>query len=117
MNEIVRDNLVDGLPKVLTPKLIRKHFPRCDSCPIGNLTRRRIFSNSVNREKKIREEWQVDMKGPWTDDKGKICPTFSGNRYSIICHDMKSKMRFGFLCQNKGYLLRSIKHLRLITIQ
>ena len=117
MIRIVEHELIEGLPQVLTPQLIRKHFPRCDACPIGNLARRPIISNPIVRDIKIGEEWQVDMKGPWTDDKGKICPTFSGNRLSILCHDMKSKMRVGFLSQNKGYLLRYIKHLRLITIQ
>ena len=97
--------------------MIPKYISRCDSCPIGNLARHPIVFNPIYRKTDIGEDWQVDMKRPWTDDRGKVCPTFSGNRYSMICHDMKSKMKFGFLCPNKGYLLRYIKHLRLITIQ
>ena len=53
----------------------------------------------------------MDIKGPITDEKGKICSTFSGNKYALICRDLKSKFRYGFLLQNKGYLLRYIKHL------
>ena len=32
----------------------------------------------------------------------------------MVCKDMKSKKRFGFLLRIKGYLLRYLKHLNLI---
>ena len=46
------------------------------------------------------EEWQVDVK-EWRDDKGKVCPTFSGAKWSLTCHDMNSTFKAGFLLQNK----------------
>ena len=52
-----------------------------------------------------------------TDNKGKFCPTFSGNKYFLIFRDLKTKMRFGFLLLNKGYLLRYIKYLILLCKQ
>ena len=40
-----------------------------------------------------------------------ICPSFSGALYGLICKDIKSRKRIGFLLRNKGYLLRYLKHL------
>ena len=37
--------------------------------------------------------------------------SFSGALYGMVCKDIKSKKRIGFLLRNKGYLLRYIKHL------
>ena len=46
-----------------------------------------------------------------TDENKKKCPSFSGALYGMICKDIKSKKRIGFLLRNKGYLLRYLKHL------
>ena len=114
MIRVVEHKLIEDLPDVLTTKLIHKHFPVCDACPHSNLARRPIFSNPIDRQIEVGEEWELDIKGAITDNKGKVCPTFSGNKYWLICRCIRSRMRFGFLLPNHGYLLRYIKQLVLL---
>ena len=64
-----------------------------------------------DRAIKIAEEWEIDLIGPMTDANKKKCMSFSGALYGMICKDLKSKKRIGFLLRNKGYLLRYLKHL------
>ena len=117
MCAIVEHKLIDNLPNMLTPKLIRKHFPSCEACPHGNLTKRPITSNPVFTPYETGERWEFDIKGEWKDDKGKSCPTFSGAKWSLVCYDLKSKFVIGFLLRNLGYLLRFLKHLVLLCKQ
>ena len=111
MCSIVENKLMNNLPKSLTVKLINKYFPMCDACPHGNLSKRPIISQPMVRDIETGEEWQVDVK-EWRDDKGKVCPTFSGAKWSLTCHDMNSKFTAGFLLQNKVHLLRYLKNLK-----
>jgi len=108
---IVRKPLVLNLPKTLTEKAIRKHFPNCNSCPNGNLQKRPLLSLPVDRIISIGKEWEFDLIGPMTEKKGKKCPSFSGMLYALNCKDLGSKKRFGYLLRNKGYLLRYLKQI------
>ena len=100
-----------NIPEALTEKAIRKHFPNCNACPVGNLQQRPALSLPAERELEIGEEWEIDILGAMTDENKKKCYSFSGALYGMICKDVKSKKRVGFLLRNKGYLLRYIKHL------
>ena len=42
MCRIVNDKVFDNIPKELTAKVIRKHFPQCQACPAGNMAQRDI---------------------------------------------------------------------------
>ena len=48
----------------------------CNSCPYGNLQKRHLNSNPIFREIEVGEEWELDIKDEWTDDKGKPCSSF-----------------------------------------
>ena len=111
---IVKNKLIQHLPEALTEKAIRKHFPNCNACPIGNLQQRPFQSIPEDREIEIGSEWEIDLMGPVTDEQQKKCPSFSGAIYGMVCKDIKSKKRFGFLLRNRGYLLRYLKHLILL---
>ena len=63
MCAIVDNKLIEDLPATLTSKLIKKHFPMCNSCPYGNLQKQHLNSNPVFREVDSGEEWEVDIKG------------------------------------------------------
>jgi len=71
MCSIVKNNLILHLPDTLTEKAIRKHFPNCNACPVGNLQQRPTLSLPAERELKIAEEWEVDLIGPMTDENKK----------------------------------------------
>jgi hypothetical protein len=111
MCSIVKHKLILNIPTALTETVIRKHFPNCGACPIGNLQQRPALSYPTEREIQIAEEWEIDLLGPMTDENKKKCPSFSGALYGLICKDIKSRKRIGFLLRNKGYLLRYLKHL------
>ena len=49
MCSIVKNKLVLNLPETLTEKAIRKHFPNCNACPIGNLQQRPTMSLPADR--------------------------------------------------------------------
>jgi len=108
---IIKHKLILNLPKQLTEKSVRKHFPNCNACPAGNLQKRPFLSVPVFRSLLPGEEWELDIMGPFTDRKGKRCRSFSGNLYALTCKDISTGKRVGFLLRNLGYLLRYIKHL------
>ncbi len=111
---IVKNKLIKNLPETLTEKAIRKHFPNCNTCPIGNLQQRPLLSIPEDREIEIGSEWEIDIFGPVTDEQKKKCTSFSGALYGMVCKDIKSKKRFGYLLRNRGYLLCYLKHLILL---
>ena len=78
MIKIIKNKLIENLPACLTEKLVNKYFPQCEACPHGNLSKRPIIARPIERNIKIGEEWQLDLKGQWTDPNGKVVPTFSG---------------------------------------
>ena len=42
MIRIVEKKLFDNIPKKLTSKIIRKHFPQCVACPAGNMAQKPV---------------------------------------------------------------------------
>jgi hypothetical protein len=114
---IVKHKLIGNIPECLTVKLINKYFPQCNDCPYGNLTKRPYDHIPDDRVLEMGDEFEIDIKGPVTDENGKPCLSFSGQKYFLTCKDIKSRKRFGFLLRNKGYLLRYIKHLVVLVKQ
>ena len=62
MCRIVNDKVFDNIPKELTAKVIRKHFPQCEACPAGNMAQRDIPREASDRVILPDEEFQVDIK-------------------------------------------------------
>eukprot|EP01034_Spumella_vulgaris_P015992 gene15992-20435_t len=62
------------------------------ACPVGNLAQRPLPTSASQRDVIVGAEWVVDLKGPWTDAKGKICPSFSKCKYSLTCIDIASNI-------------------------
>ena len=74
---IVKHKLIKHLPEALTEKAIGKHFPNCNSCPMGNLQQRPFESIPEDRDIEVGSEWEIDLMGPVTDENKKKCPSFS----------------------------------------
>ena len=95
----------DNVPKALTPQVIRKYFPSCVACPFGNLSARPLPRKSTSKAS-IGEEWEVDIKGPWTDADGRMIKSFSGCRYSFVAIDRHSREVIAFLVRSRSNLVR-----------
>jgi hypothetical protein len=117
MIDIITSGTYYNLPKELTSKVIRKHFPLCAECPLGNLARTPLPLKSTPRNIAMGEEFQVDLEGPWLkSDSDKPQETFSGCKYTLTAIDMKSRMPFGWLLSSRKHLVRYLEDLRLAVL-
>ena len=62
MRKIVDSKAFDNIPKDLTSKRIRKHFPYCEACPANNMAQRPIPTTATERVIEPGAEFQVDIK-------------------------------------------------------
>ena len=92
MIHIVRGRIFDGLPAELTESAIRKYFPQCVECAMGNLTKTPLPVTGESIVKTPGDVVEIDYKGPITDTNGKIVKTFSGRCYSFVAVDVASDM-------------------------
>ena len=83
----------------------------CLACPFGNLSARPVPKQSHTSTFDIGEEWEVDIKGPWTDSDGKMIKSFSGCRYSFVAQDRKSKRVVAFLIRSRTNLVHHLQRL------
>jgi len=113
MVAIVTKKTYTNLPAELTAKVIRKHFPICVACPVGNLAVVPMSKKANACSADIGEEWEVDIKGPWSDEHGKSVKSFSNCRYCFVARDRKSKKIVAFLIRTRSNLQRHL--LRLIA--
>ena len=63
-------------PNELTPSVLRKHFPSCSDCSIGNLSERHLPSldgnlKDIPSHSVIGAEFEIDIKGRYTAPDGK----------------------------------------------
>ena len=62
-------------PKELSPSVIRKYFPICSDCPIGNLAERPLppinISPDLHSHSLVGAEFEIDIKGKYTAPDGK----------------------------------------------
>ena len=89
MCSIVKYKLILNLPETLTEKAIRKHFPNCNACPVGNLQQRPALSLPAERELAIGEEFEIDLIGQMTDENKKMSFIFR----CIRRHDMQTHQK------------------------
>ena len=62
MIHIVEKKLFDNIPKKLTAKIIRNHFPQCVACLAGNMAQKPV-PHSISTTEYIPEEvLQIDIK-------------------------------------------------------
>ena len=114
MCSIVHNNSFDNLPKQLTERAIRKHFPHCESCAFGNMARKALVQKGIPKEREIfeiGEAWEVDLKGPWTNPDGQIQNTFCDCQYLFSAVCVNSGKKFQMLLKNRQLLHRTIEHL------
>lgn len=114
---IIEHQLHLFIPKCLTAALVRKFFPQCAACPRRNLARRPLVPRPIDRVVEVGAEWEVNIKGPWTDSREKNCPSHSNMLYSLLCRDRASKFRVIFLLRNRGFILRYLITLRAMCAQ
>jgi hypothetical protein len=114
MLNMISSGTYNNLPKELTTKAIRKYFPLCAECPIGNLARSPLPQMCTPREIAIGDEFQIDLEGPWLkSDSDEYLTTFSGCKYTLTAIDMMSRMPFGWLLKSRKHLIRYLEELRL----
>ena len=115
MVEIFSSNAYLNLPSELTPSAIRKNFPSCAECSIGNMSRKPLPSTSTPRHIEPGEEFQIDLEGPWTQiDSDEAQATYSGCKYTMTAIDMATGMPFGWLLKTRKQL---VKYLDSLLIQ
>jgi hypothetical protein len=83
-------------PKKLTPSVIRKYFPSCSDCPLGNLAERPLPSSpksndiAIHSDRVVGEEFEIDLKGKYTAPDGKPIRSFDGSLYTFNGIDLAS---------------------------
>ena len=83
-------------PKELTPSVIRKYFPSCSDCPLGNLAERPLPSSpksndiAIHSDCVVGEEFEIDLKGKYTAPDGKPVRSFDGSLYTFNGIDLAS---------------------------
>ena len=62
MIHTVGKKLFDNIPKKLTAKIIRKHFPQCVACPAGNMAQKPVPQSISTTTYIPCEVIQIDIK-------------------------------------------------------
>ena len=62
MCKIINEKIFSNIPKELTAKAVRKHFPQCEACPAANMTQNPIPREASDRTFVSGEELMVDIK-------------------------------------------------------
>ena len=114
MIDIFSSQAYVNLPSDLSPSVIRKYFPTCAECSIGNMSRKPLPSYATDRDILPGEEFQLDLEGPWVKaDSNEPQDTYSGCRYTMTAIDMKTGMPFGWLLKNRTKLVQYLNDLLL----
>jgi hypothetical protein len=104
-------------PKELTPSVIRKHFPSCSDCSIGNLSERPLPSPSetltdIPSHTIIGAEFEIDIKGKYTAPDGKPVRSFDGSLYTFNGIDLASDYAYSASIASRVGLLLHVMRLR-----
>jgi len=114
MVAIVQHNIFTNIPPALTTSAIRKYFPLCPTCPIGNLARiPPPPSSSESRVLSPGEEIVMDCK-VFADNKGmRHQQTFGGCKFTLTAIDVSTGYHWGFLLKSQASLEQYCETLRL----
>jgi hypothetical protein len=112
MIQMVKNNMLNNIPRDLTEATIRKYFPQCTACPIGNMSKRPMLTEKeTSYVYELGEQMIMDVKGPYTDALGKKVPSFSGALYSISAIDRASGYEIGWTVKNVKNLIKIVRKL------
>jgi len=104
-------------PKELTPSVLRKHFPSCSDCSIGNLSERPLPCLDANppdihSHTVIGAEFEIDIKGKYTAPDGKPVRNFDGSLYTFNGIDLASDYAYSASISSRVGLLLHVMRLR-----
>jgi hypothetical protein len=106
MVAIVQNNIFTNIPPALTASAIRKYFPLCPACPLGNLARVPSPPTSTEARRILLpgEEIVMDCK-VFADNKGmRHQQTFNGCKFTLTAIDVSTGYHWGFLLKSQGAL-------------
>ena len=112
MCRIVNDKVFDNIPKELTAKVIRKHFPQCEACPAGNMAQRDIPREASDSVILPGEESQMDIKVFASTSKAlKHKRAFGRYTGVLTAIDLSTRFKIGKLIRShgSGYTLRVLR--------
>ena len=114
MCKIVREAMFTSIPKELTPKVIRKHFPACEACPAGNLAQRDIPREASDRVIEPGEEFQLDIK-VWANNSKALKHRRAYGKYTstLTAVDLSTRYKIGTLIRSTSDLELHLEALRL----
>jgi hypothetical protein len=97
MITVVTKQSYKNIPVDLTVNAINKYFPLCASCTKGNLAAVPLpHQASASKTYAVGECFEVDVKGPYTDNNGAVVQSFDKCVYSLTFKDVASKKVIGY---------------------
>lgn len=93
-----------NFPKHLTPKVIRKHFPVCLSCPVGNMSAS-SHPHVSQTEYRVGQCIEIDIYHPPRGPDGKRYKSFSGGFCALLALDVASDMTIPIILNSEKNLL------------
>ena len=69
MANMIRQGQIIGLPAGFTIETLRKYFPTCPECSLGNIQRRPHPKTAEPDQYRMGEKFQVDFQGPYFKNK------------------------------------------------
>ena len=113
MCKIVDSKSFDNIPKDLTSKRIRKHFPHCEACPANNMAQRPIPTTATERVIEPGAEFQVDIKVFANNGKAlKHKRAFGRYTGALTAIDMSTRFKIGTLIRSHANLDTHLEALR-----
>ena len=114
MCKIVTQQLFTSIPKELTPKIIRKHFPSCEACPAGSMAQRDIPRTASDRVTEPGEEFQLDIK-VWANNSKALTHrrAFGKHTGALTAVDLSTRYKIGKLIKTTADIEVQLEELRL----
>ena len=96
MCKIVTQKLFASLPKELTAKVIRKHYPACEACPAASMAQKAIPRTASDRDIVPGEEFQLDIK-VWANNSKALKHRRAFGKYTgaMTAVDLSTKYKIG----------------------
>ena len=113
MCKIVTEKAFVNLPKELTPKIIRKHFPVCEACPAASMAQKPIPRTASDRDIVPGEEFQLDIKVWANSSKAlKHRRAFGKHIGALTAVDLSTRYKIGKLLKTTADLEVQLEELR-----
>ena len=114
MCKIVDQQMLANIPKDLTAKTIRKHFPQCEACLAGNMAQQPIPRDASDRVFVPGEEFQVDIK-VWANGSKALKHRRAFGRHigALTAIDLATRYKIGKPIKSTGTLEVELEALRI----